>query len=96
MAEIDADEPIRDVVRQLCGNFPGEYWRELDAERACPTAFVRTMTEAGFLGALIPEEYGGSGLGLSAACAILDEVHASGGNAAALHAQMYAQRCAAS
>lgn len=89
MADIETDEQIRDVVRQLCADFPGEYWRKLDAERAYPTAFVRAMTEAGFLGALIPEEYGGSGLGLSAACAILEEVHASGGNAGALHAQMY-------
>ncbi|MGQ7791146.1 acyl-CoA dehydrogenase family protein [Faunimonas sp. B44] len=80
---------IRAAVRTLCERFPGAYWRELDRERAYPTAFVQAMTEAGFLGVLIPEAYGGSGLGLSAAATILEEVHASGGNAAALHAQMY-------
>ncbi len=80
---------IRAAVRTLCERFPGAYWRELDRERAYPTEFVQAMTEAGFLGVLIPEAYGGSGLGLSAAAAILEEVHASGGNAAALHAQMY-------
>ncbi|QUD89967.1 acyl-CoA dehydrogenase family protein [Phenylobacterium montanum] len=80
---------IRDSVAALCARFPGEYWRELDRERAYPTAFVRAMTEEGFLGALIPEEYGGSGLGLRAATAILQEVHKSGCNAGACHAQMY-------
>ncbi|MDB5445746.1 MAG: acyl-CoA dehydrogenase [Phenylobacterium sp.] len=80
---------IRDAVAALCQRFPGEYWRELDRERAYPTAFVRAITEEGFLGALIPEEYGGSGLGLRAACAILQEIHKNGCNAAAAHAQMY-------
>jgi acyl-CoA dehydrogenase len=80
---------IRETVRALCARFPGEYWRELDRERTYPTAFVRAMTEAGLLGVLIPEEFGGSGLGLSVAATILEEVHASGANAAALHAQMY-------
>jgi alkylation response protein AidB-like acyl-CoA dehydrogenase len=80
---------IRAGVRALCANFPGEYWRELDRERAYPTEFVRALTDAGYLAALIPEEYGGSGLPISAAAAILEEVHASGCNGAACHAQMY-------
>jgi len=80
---------IRDGVRALCAKFPGEYWRALDRERAYPTDFVAALTEAGYLAALIPEEYGGSGLGISAAAAILEEVHAAGCNGAACHAQMY-------
>jgi len=80
---------IRESVRRLCARFPGAYWRELDARRAYPAEFVRAMTEAGFLSALIPEAYGGSGLGLRAAATILEEVHRSGGNGAACHAQMY-------
>ena len=80
---------IREAVRRLCAGFPGEYWRELDRERAYPTAFVQALTEAGFLSVLIPEEYGGSGRGLGAATAILEEVHRSGCNGGACHAQMY-------
>ncbi|HYD66284.1 acyl-CoA dehydrogenase family protein [Azospirillum sp.] len=80
---------IRESVRKLCARFPGEYWRKLDAERAYPTEFVRALTEAGFLSVLIPEEYGGSGLGLGAATAILEEIHRSGCNGGACHAQMY-------
>src|SRR5579883_3611290 len=80
---------IRQSVAALCARFPGEYWRQLDRERAYPTEFVRALTEGGFLGCLIPEEYGGSGLGIGAAAAILEEVHKNGGNAAACHAQMY-------
>ena len=80
---------IREGVRALCERFPGEYWRNLDRDRAYPTAFVQALTEAGYLAALIPEEFGGSGLPVSAAAAILEEVHASGGNGAACHAQMY-------
>ena len=80
---------IREAVGRICENFPGEYWRELDAERAYPSAFVNALTEAGFLGCLIPEEYGGTGLSLRAAAVILETVHASGGSAAACHAQMY-------
>jgi alkylation response protein AidB-like acyl-CoA dehydrogenase len=80
---------IRDAVRKLCARFPGSYWNELDRERAYPTEFVHALTEAGFLSVLIPEEYGGSGLGLGAATAILEEVHRSGCNGAACHAQMY-------
>ncbi len=82
-------EAIRQSVRALCAGFPGEYWRGKDRERAYPTEFVRALTEAGFLAVLIPEAYGGSGLGLRAACAILEEIHKSGGNGAACHAQMY-------
>jgi acyl-CoA dehydrogenase len=80
---------IRAAVRALCADFPGEYWRRLDRERGYPAAFVKALTEAGYLAALIPEEYGGSGLGLIEAAAILEEVHASGCNGAACHAQMY-------
>jgi len=88
-AEHDEFADIRSSVRALCAKFPGEYWRGLDRERAYPTEFVAALTEAGYLAALIPEEYGGSGLNLGAAAAILEEVHASGGNGAACHAQMY-------
>jgi alkylation response protein AidB-like acyl-CoA dehydrogenase len=80
---------IRESVRALCAKFPGEYWRALDRERAYPTQFVAALTDAGFLAALIPEQYGGSGLTLTAAAAILEEIHASGCNGAACHAQMY-------
>ena len=80
---------IRDAVRRLCAEFPGEYWRKLDAERAYPTEFVRALTKAGYLAVLIPEEYGGAGLGLTAAAAILETIHAAGCNGAACHAQMY-------
>src|SRR5690349_3565357 len=80
---------VRDGVRALCGKFPGEYWRTLDRDRAYPTEFVAALTKAGYLAALIPEDYGGSGLSLGAAAAILEEVHASGGNGGACHAQMY-------
>ena len=84
------DHPeIRQSVRALCAKFPGEYWRELDRERAYPTAFVNALTEAGYLAALIPEEFGGSGLTISAAAAIVEEIHAAGCNGAACHAQMY-------
>jgi alkylation response protein AidB-like acyl-CoA dehydrogenase len=80
---------IRRSVRALCANFPGEYWRELDRERAYPTAFVQALTEAGFLAALIPEAYGGSGLTLRAAAVIMEEIQAAGCNGSACHAQMY-------
>ncbi|MAT92186.1 MAG: acyl-CoA dehydrogenase [Halioglobus sp.] len=87
---IPRDYPdIRDAVVRLCADFPGEYWRALDREREYPTEFVRALTTAGYLSVLIPEEYGGSGQPLGAACAILEEVHRSGGNGAACHAQMY-------
>ena len=85
----DRYEDLRRGVREVCSRFPGEYWRELDAERRYPEEFVGAMTRAGYLAALIPEEYGGMGLDLSAACAILEEVNLSGANAGPAHAQMY-------
>jgi len=80
---------IREAVRKLCADFPGEYWRKLDRDREYPTEFVQSLTNSGYLSVLIPEEYGGSGLNLSAACAILEEIQKSGGNGGACHAQMY-------
>ena len=80
---------IRDAVTKLCAKFSGPYWRECDRDQAYPAAFVQALTDAGYLSALIPEEYGGLGLQLSAGCPILEEIHRSGGNAAACHAQMY-------
>jgi acyl-CoA dehydrogenase len=80
---------IREGVKALCGRFPGEYWRAKDRERAYPGEFVQALTEAGYLACLIPEEYGGSGLGITAAAAILEEIHKSGCNGGACHAQMY-------
>ena len=80
---------IRESVRKICAGFPGEYWRRLEAETAYPKAFVDALTASGYLGALIPEEYGGSGMPLRAAAVILEEIHASGCNAGACHAQMY-------
>src|ERR1700732_1284965 len=94
IAASHGDEPdeisaIRDGVRALCARFPGEYWRAKDRERAYPGEFVQALTEAGYLACLIPEEFGGSGLGVSAAAAILEEIHKSGCNGGACHAQMY-------
>ena len=80
---------IREAVRRLCARFPGPYWRALDRERQYPTEFVTALTEAGFLSVLIPEEFGGSGLGLAAGAAVLEEIHRSGCNGGACHAQMY-------
>jgi acyl-CoA dehydrogenase len=80
---------IRSSVRALCARFQGEYWRKLDRERGYPTEFVAALTEAGYLAALIPEQYGGSGLTLLDAAAIMEEIHACGCNGAACHAQMY-------
>ena len=82
-------DDIREAVGKLCAEFPASYWRALDREMAYPAAFVQALTEAGWLGALIPESFGGSGLPLSAAAVILEEIHRSGGNAGACHAQMY-------
>ena len=89
MNEAETYPEIRESVRRLCADFPGSYWQAKDRDRAYPTEFVRTLTEAGFLSVLIPEEYGGSGLGLGAATAILEEIHRSGCNGGACHAQMY-------
>ena len=83
------NQDIRDAIAAICQDFPGEYWREKDRERAYPTEFVDALTQSGFLGCLIPEEYGGSGLGITEASAILEEVHKQGCNGGACHAQMY-------
>ena len=88
-AAADPNAEIREEVRKLCGRFPGEYWRKLDAERRYPSDFVAALTEAGYLSVLIPEEYGGSGLSLSSAAAILETIQEEGCNGAACHAQMY-------
>jgi acyl-CoA dehydrogenase len=76
-------------VVDICKRYPGEYWRDLDSRREYPEKFVNELTQAGYLGALIPQEYGGSGLGIADGCLILETIHAHGGNAAACHAQMY-------
>jgi alkylation response protein AidB-like acyl-CoA dehydrogenase len=89
MAHRDDHRDIRDAVARLCSEFPPEYWRERDATMAYPTEFVTALTKAGYLAALIPAAYGGAGLPLSAAAAILEEVQRAGGNGAACHAQMY-------
>jgi acyl-CoA dehydrogenase len=86
---IDLHQDLRSGVRDLCKAFPDSYWRELDARRAYPQAFVQALTDAGYLAALIPEAFGGAGLGITEASIILEEVNRSGGNAAACHAQMY-------
>ena len=87
--QADELEDIRRSVASLCASFPPEYWREADRNRAYPTEFVTALTESGFLAALIPEEYGGSGLNLTAAAVIMEEIQANGCNGAAAHAQMY-------
>ena len=88
--EVGEDYPdIRESVRRVCADYPGAYWRKLEENEAYPTEFVRALTQAGYLGALIPEEYGGSGMPLRAAAVILEEIHSSGCNAGACHAQMY-------
>lgn len=89
MTHGDDHQDIREAVRRLCAQFPGTYWQALDRDRAYPTEFVQTLTREGFLSVLIPEEFGGSGLGLGAATAVLEEIHRSGCNGGACHAQMY-------
>ena len=86
---IETHQEIREEVAKLCADFPGNYWQDKDKERAYPGEFVAALTEAGYLGVLIPEEYGGAGLPLSAAAAILEEIHLQGCNGGACHAQMY-------
>jgi acyl-CoA dehydrogenase len=86
-AKVHSD--IREAVAKLCARFPGPYWRALDRDRAYPTEFVTALTEKGWLSVLIPEAYDGAGLGISAACAVLEEIHRSGCNGGACHAQMY-------
>src|SRR6187455_3594316 len=85
----DRFQDIRDAVRSLCAAFPDEYHRDIDARRAYPEAFVDALTKAGWLAALIPEEYGGSGLTLTEASVIMEEINRSGGNSGACHGQMY-------
>ncbi len=85
----DEQQQIRDAVGKVCSDYPGEYWRKLDATQGYPTEFVNALTEGGWLAALIPERYGGSGLGILEASLIMEAINASGGNAAACHAQMY-------
>ena len=80
---------IREAVQKLCAQFPGAYWQSMDRDRSYPSEFVHALTQSGFLSVLIPEQYGGSGLGLAAAAAVLEEIHRSGGNGGACHAQMY-------
>ena len=80
---------IRESIRKVCADFPGSYWQTLDRDRQYPTKFVEALTDTGFLSVLIPEEYGGAGLGIEAASAILEEIHRSGCNGGACHAQMY-------
>jgi alkylation response protein AidB-like acyl-CoA dehydrogenase len=89
MSDTESFPDIRESVRRLCADFPGKYWQEKDRARDYPKEFVETLTQAGFLSVLIPEEHGGSGLGLRAATAILEEIHRSGCNGGACHAQMY-------
>ena len=89
MTKTDLHEGLRQGIHKVCANFPDSYWRELDAERRYPEEFVKAMTQAGYLGALIPEEYGGMGLSLSETTVILEEINRSGGNAQPAHAQVY-------
>lgn len=85
----DRYQELRDAIRDLCGRYPDAYWREVDARRGYPEAFVEALTRAGWLAALIPAEYGGSGLGLAEASVIMEEINRNGGNAGACHGQMY-------
>jgi acyl-CoA dehydrogenase len=87
--EPDQHQEIRDAVRQLCGQFPDEYFRKIDEARGYPEAFVDALTKAGWLAALIPEQYGGSGLTMAQASVIMEEINRTGGNAGACHGQMY-------
>ena len=85
----DAYQPLREALRDMCQSFDSKYWQEVDEARGYPEAFVQTLTEAGWLAALIPTEYGGSGLGLAEASVIMEEINLSGGNAGSCHGQMY-------
>src|SRR5215207_6242049 len=87
--EADQHQDIRDAVRHLCRQFPDEYFRKVDEQKAYPEKFVDALMEAGWLAAMIPEEYGGTGLGLTAATVIMEEINRSGGNSGAVHGQMY-------
>ena len=85
----DQYQDIRDAMRDLCGRFDSPYWQSVDAARGYPVAFVDALTRAGWLAAMIPTEYGGSGLGLAEASVVMEEVNFSGGNSGAVHGQMY-------
>src|SRR3954451_3775096 len=89
MTETDEHAHIREAVRDLCSSFPPEYHRKIDEERGYPEAFVDALTKAGWLAAMIPQEYGGSGLGLTEASVIMEEINRAGGNSGACHGQMY-------
>lgn len=89
MPEDRTHEDIRTAITRLCADFPGEYWREKDRHKAYPVEFVQALTDAGYLSVLVPEAYGGVGLDLGAACAVLEEIQRSGANGGACHAQMY-------
>ena len=86
---VELHQDLRAAIKEICSGFPDSYWRQLDADRGYPEAFVKVLTDAGFLAALIPESFGGSGLGIVEASIILEEINRSGGNAGACHAQMY-------
>ena len=86
---LDDYASLREGVRALCDTFPAEYWREVDEQRGYPEAFVKALTGAGWLAALIPEQYGGSGLSVAEASVIMEEINRSGGNSACCHGQMY-------
>ncbi|MBI0328970.1 acyl-CoA dehydrogenase family protein, partial [Burkholderia plantarii] len=88
-ATTDAFQDIRDAIRDLCSQFPAEYFRRIDEARGYPAEFVDALTQAGWLAALIPQEYGGSGLGLTEASVIMEEINRNGGNSGACHGQMY-------
>src|ERR1700676_3860933 len=86
---VDRHQELREGVRALCARFDSAYWQRVDADRGYPEAFVDALTDAGWLAAMIPAEYGGSGLGLTEASVIMEEINRSGGNAGACHGQMY-------
>ena len=83
------EDELRDAIRKLCERYPNDYWQSLDRDRTYPDKFVQELTDAGYLACMIPEEFGGPGLGLGEAAVILEEINRSGGNGAACHAQMY-------
>ncbi|MCC6197847.1 MAG: acyl-CoA/acyl-ACP dehydrogenase [Burkholderiales bacterium] len=85
----DAYQDMREALRDLCGRFDSAYWQKVDAERGYPEAFVEALTQAGWLAAMVPADYGGSGLGLAEASVVMEEINFSGGNAGACHGQMY-------
>ncbi len=89
MPEDRSHPEVRDAVVRLCADYPGEYWRDKDRDKAYPSEFVQALTDAGYLSVLIPEHYGGAGMDLGAACAVLEEIQRSGANGGACHAQMY-------